>query len=72
MEQLSLSAGFAELPLDLLPLILSHLQKRADLARASLVAREWLAVAQPLLFRWIRLWGRDLVSDILCSYRCLR
>lgn len=53
----------SSLPLELLPLLLEPLAgRRGDLASAALVSREWSSIANRLLYRWVRLWGRDLVS----------
>lgn len=70
MEALSVDKSFSQLPLDLLPLILGHLPKRGDLRRCLLVSHEWRAVAESLLYRWIRLWGKDLVSILLRPHCC--
>lgn len=41
--------GFHRLPPELLPVILGHLRFRQnELARASLVCREWAAAAKPV------------------------
>lgn len=50
------------LPPELLPSILSPLVRRQDLYNICLVNREWRETGQRLLYRWIRLFGRDLVS----------
>ncbi|GAA6006561.1 hypothetical protein JCM11491_005006 [Sporobolomyces phaffii] len=50
----------ADLPLELLPSLLSSLVRRQDLYNVSLVCREWRFVGQDLLYRWIRLFGKDL------------
>lgn len=53
-------ADFSSLPLDLLPTILSHLNKRQDLRTCTLVSRTWNRTATPLLYRWVRIFGKDL------------
>lgn len=50
----------ANLPPELLPQLLAPLVSRRDLCSASRVCRAWRPVAQRLLFRHIRLFGRDL------------
>ncbi|GAA6026843.1 hypothetical protein JCM8097_005901 [Rhodosporidiobolus ruineniae] len=50
----------SNLPLELLPQLLAPLVSRRDLVNVSLVNREWRLVGQQLLYRWIRLFGRDL------------
>ncbi|GAA5835681.1 hypothetical protein JCM9279_004614 [Rhodotorula babjevae] len=50
----------ADLPLELLPQLLAPLVSRRDLVSASLVCRAWRSVAQRLLLRHVRLFGRDL------------
>lgn len=53
----------ASLPVDLLPSLLEPLAfRRADLRNLCLVNQQWNAVATPLLYRWIRMFGRDLVN----------
>ncbi|GAA5876525.1 hypothetical protein JCM8547_009415 [Rhodosporidiobolus lusitaniae] len=52
--------GLTDLPLELLPQLLEPLVRRQDLCAASLVCRAWREVGQSLLFRWVRLFGRDL------------
>lgn len=59
-EMTSRSCILDSLPLDLLPSILGHLVKRSDIKNSLLVCREFHRVAEPLLYRTIRLWGRDL------------
>jgi len=51
-----------DLPPELLPSILQNLVRRQDLHAVCQVNREWREVGQKLLYRWIRLFGRDLVS----------
>jgi len=53
-------ADFSSLPLDLLPTILAHLTNRQDLRACTLVSRTWKRTATPLLYRWIRMFGKDL------------
>ncbi|GAA5829531.1 hypothetical protein JCM11251_000193 [Rhodosporidiobolus azoricus] len=59
-----------DLPVELLPQLLSPLVARKDLYHASLVSREWREVAQRLLYRHIRLFGRDL-SIVLTLFHTL-
>lgn len=53
-------ADFSSLPLDLLPTILGHLSNRQDLRTCTLVSRTWNHTATPLLYRWVRMFGKDL------------
>ncbi|GAA5900207.1 F-box protein [Sporobolomyces salmoneus] len=52
--------SLSDLPPELLPDILSPLVRRQDLYTICLVSREWRVIGQQLLYRWIRLFGRDL------------
>ncbi|KAI5479557.1 hypothetical protein MNV49_003294 [Pseudohyphozyma bogoriensis] len=57
---------WASLPLDLLPVILGHLQRRKDLWSLCLVSKEFNQVATGMLYSSIRLYGRDLhIAPIL-------
>ncbi|GAA5970010.1 hypothetical protein JCM11641_000232 [Rhodosporidiobolus odoratus] len=49
-----------DLPLELLPQLLAPLVNRRDLYNVSLVCREWRDIGQRLLYRRIRLFGKDL------------
>lgn len=59
-----MSTSILDLPPELLPDILRHLVRRQDLYNVSLVNRDWSVIGQKLLYRWIRLFGKDLVSLI--------
>ncbi|GAA6060549.1 hypothetical protein JCM10212_006913 [Sporobolomyces blumeae] len=52
--------SLVDLPIELLPNILAPLVRRRDLYHACLVSREFYRVARVLLYRSIRLFGRDL------------
>lgn len=56
----AVAADFSSLPLDLLPTILHHLPNRRDLRACTLVSRTWNRTATPILYRWIRMFGKDL------------
>lgn len=60
MSSANTPAGFESLPLDLLPLILSHLSKRQDLRSCTLVSRTFSHYATPALYSWVRMFGKDL------------
>ncbi|GAA5999318.1 hypothetical protein JCM5350_007445, partial [Sporobolomyces pararoseus] len=55
-----MSTSISDLPPELLPDILRHLVRRQDLYNVSLVNRDWSVIGQKLLYRWIRLFGKDL------------
>ncbi|GAA6001163.1 hypothetical protein JCM10207_007439 [Rhodosporidiobolus poonsookiae] len=57
-------ASFADLPIELLPQLLSPLVRRQDLVSCSLVSQEWRNVGQALLYRHVRLFGRDLAVAV--------
>ncbi|GAA5835182.1 hypothetical protein JCM3766R1_006894 [Sporobolomyces carnicolor] len=52
--------SMSSLPPELLPDILSPLVRRQDLYNVCLVCRDWCAAGQRLLYRHIRLFGKDL------------
>ncbi|GAA5931717.1 uncharacterized protein JCM15063_001549 [Sporobolomyces koalae] len=55
-----------DLPLELLPNLLAPLVRRQDLYNVCLVCRAWCSVGQAQLYRWIRLFGRDLaIASVL-------
>lgn len=70
--------AFHRLPPELLPCILDHLRYRqGELAKTSLVCREWARVSKPLLWEWVRSRDSDRIekafsalsrSPELCSY----
>ena len=68
----SAPADFSSLPLDLLPTILAHLSKRQDLRACALISRTWNRTATPLLYRWIRMFGKDLniLPDLFGMLAC--
>ncbi|GAA5947505.1 hypothetical protein JCM3765_001707 [Sporobolomyces pararoseus] len=55
-----MSTSILDLPPELLPGILRHLVRRQDLYNVCLVNRDWSVIGQQLLYRWIRLFGKDL------------
>lgn len=70
--------AFQRLPPELLPCILEHLRYRqGELARASLVCREWARISKPLIWEWVRTRDSDRIekafsalsqSPELCSF----
>lgn len=58
--------SFDSLPIDdILPIILDFVQRRADLATLCQVNSTFDRLARPVLYRWIRMFGKDLAVAVV-------